>query len=1385
MIKPLLSFLCLFLFLLGQNVSAQTSLSVSSHEASPGDGIVISVSIENDEVFNAFQFDLCFPDQLSWKSGSGILSSRADGHTFSVDLVEPGRLRIISYSMTLAEFSGGTGEVFQTSFVVGKEPGSWSLTPENVTIGGLSGDILDQVNAGVFTLLAPNLVVSPAVLSFGEVPLGENKVMSLTLQNTGNQDLNVTGFTFSDSRFSSTETQAFTVPAGQSHSLSIIFNSETKGLIESSITIQSNQPGGDAVADLQGLAFAVNEIHLLAVSGYSGQEVEVPITLNNMEAFTGFQFTIPLPDVATFVKGSAILNTERITDHVLSADTVNHQLTIIAYSPSNAAFIGTDGQIMTIQLHLEGQGGNYSLNLQDAIMADSEGNNIISAVSGAYLRVKAPHISVGSSLIDYAKVSSLETQSRDLVIHNYGDAELRIDELVFGDSHFSAARELPILIPSYGSETLSIQFSAEDGLLHESFLRIRSNDVERDPMNIQLRAQSYFPNELQIVDAWSLASSRDTLYVNLFNQEGVSGFQFDMAFPAGLTPASSEVFLTDRKSDHALVASELSSGKIRLLCWSASLSVFSGTDGLVVGVPVDIAADVTGTHNIQLSNVVISNEKGESIESGSSDGTLTIGMDLSQVDYHIAEGKLLNTTTAMEYAMGDDNWKSCSEGTTLDVLFIEGDLKLREIATPSNTRLIVALSKLKGPGFQIDFNNETTKESIPDNVSYTTDANMSENLYWGSNQIVALTPGQDLYFRIKATAHQLASHIVKLSVPARPVSPVHTIDYESEQTLELIATNEAYSSDAFVNDSQKGTGGRLVLRPGNAVWFAYLATESSFSSDKVKLVVKARQVKPVFTVDYAQMKTSEIVSETVEYANDSAYGQNYGVGVGEAIPLTINLTYWFRLLASNTSEQFCSESYQLKVTTIPAAPEYSIDYLNEQTAQEIPENVEYAEDDQFTQNIQKGTGAKIDLEPGKDLWFRIASTENNPEGTIYHLIVPVRPDSPIHSIDYESEQTLKPIATNEAYSSDDFVNDIQEGTSDHFVLSPGNAVWFSYPATESSFSSDKVKLEVKARPAKPVFTVDYTQMETYELIPNNVEHANDAAYTQNYGVGTGQVISLATGISYWFRVMASNANEQFRSESCQLDVSSIPAAPEYTIDYVNEQTVQEISESVEYAEDLDFTQNIQKGTGAMIAVRPGTDLWFRLSQSDNHDAGEKFHMMVPERPLAPIVAEENNETKVFDWNWVDAFDQAEDYDFSMDGGETWKLVSEKPLQVGDLSLPAGMLQVRLASHTDGDVLCFSGMPLISSIDYSLITGIEDLDINISVYPNPALNYIKVQAPGFRNGNVLLTNPRGQVLLIREIYEESFTLDVSHLSSGVYFLVLESDESRTTKKIIKL
>lgn len=1831
MIKPLLSFFCLFLFLFGQNSSAQTSLSVSSHDAYPNEEFVVSVSIENDEAFNAFQFDLCFPSELTWKQGSSKLSSRAGGHELTVSLVEPGRLRIVSYSMTLNEFSGSTGNVFQTSFIAGGEPGNWFLSPENVTIGGLSGNIIDQINKGTITLLSPKLSVNTNLLNFDEVPLGENETRNLALQNTGNQELNVTGFAFGDSRFSSSNSQAFTIPAGQTHNLEIVFKSETKGLIESSIRIQSDQPSGDFVTNLQALAFAVNEIHLLAASGHSGQEVEVAVSLNNMEAFSGFQFTIPLPDVATFVEGSAKLNSDRISDHLISTSITNQQLTIIAYSPSNTDFIGNEGQIMTIKLYLEGQGRYYPLIPENAIIANSEGGNIISASSGANIRLKAPRISVGTNLVDYAKVSTLETQSRDLVIRNYGDAELRIDELMFGDSHFSTSRELPILIPASGNETISIQFSAEDGLLHESFLRIRSNDVERDPTTIQLRAQSYFANELQVVNAWFQTSSRDTLYVNLFNQQEVSGFQFDIAFPPGLIPASSEVFLTDRKEDHSLVASELSSGKIRLLCWSASLRVFSGTDGLVVGIPVDIASDVTGTHNVLLSNVVISNDKGKSIESDFSNGTLTIGMNLSKVDYHIADGLLLNTTAAMEYAMGDDNWKTCSDGTTPNVLFKEGNLKIREIAASSNTRLIASLSMPSGPAIQIDFKNESSMELIPENVCYSTFADLSKNLNWGLNQIVGFTPGQDLYFRTKASAHKLSSHIVKLSVPLRPASPVHTIDYVGEQTFEVIGANEAYSSDAFVNDRNEGNGDRLDLSPGNSVWFSYLATassfrsdmmkmevkarpakpvftvnyakmetlelildnvefatdaeysinygvgtnksialvggtnywfrvrgsneneqfrsessqllvapiptapqyaidylnektiqevsetieysenasftqnvkrgigaiiavvpgtdlwfrvaqtknnpqgemshlvipkrpiapvhsidyenentfetvatnevyssdafvndshagtgdrldlipgtdiwfsyparENSFCSDKVKLEVKARPAKPIFTVNYELMKTYEIVPKTIEYASNAIFTKDYGVGSEVVIPLTTDFSYWFREMASNTFEQFHGESYKLDVTSTPAAPEYSIDYLNEQTAQEIPENVEYAENAAFTQNVQRGTNEKLDLEPGKDMWFRIASTDNNPVGIIYHLDVPTRPISPSHTIDYINEQTFELVAANEAYSSDGFVNDVKDGTGDQLTISPGNAIWFTYPATASSFRSDimkmevkdrpnkphftidyakmetsdnvgetieyandkaytygyglgmgqalslkdgisywfrvkasntseefhsesfrldvspipaaprftidylneqtaeeipksveysenasftqnvqrglgamisvspgvdlwfrvaqtenspsgsishlvvpqrpdvpvhsidyeseqtfeivaakeaystdafvsninegrgdylklnpgdalwffypstvnsfcseKVKLEVKARPEKPVFTINYAQMKTSEIVLETIEYANDAVYTQNYGIGNGQALSLIANHSYWFRVKASNMSEQFHSESFYLDVAPIPSAPEYKIDYLNEQTAEKIPESVEYAEDPSFIQNVQRGSGERITVTPGKDLLFRIVQSNSHSAGEKYHLTVPERPLAPVLAEENDATDIFDWNWVNDFTLPEDYEFSMDGGETWELVSEKPLRVGDLSLPAGMLQVRLASHTDGDVLCFKGLPLVSSIDFSILTGIEEVDVNISVYPNPVSNYVRIKLPAYENGRLVLTNPRGQVLLIKDLKEENLTLNISHLSSGAYFLLMEIDGTRSTRKLIKL
>jgi len=71
---------------------------------------------------------------------------------------------------------------------------------------------------------------------------------------------------------------------------------------------------------------------------------------------------------------------------------------------------------------------------------------------------------------------------------------------------------------------------------------------------------------------------------------------------------------------------------------------------------------------------------------------------------------------------------------------------------------------------------------------------------------------------------------------------------------------------------------------------------------------------------------------------------------------------------------------------------------------------------------------------------------------------------------------------------------------------------------------------------------------------------------------------------------------------------------------------------------------------------------------------------------------------------------------------------------------------------------------------------------IQIYPNPFENFITIE--GIDNAKVNLINAVGQTLLTRNIVANGITLDLSILTSGIYFVTVDNGSAQNTYKIIK-
>ena len=131
--------------------------------------------------------------------------------------------------------------------------------------------------------------------------------MSFSINNQGNDDLEVTGLKNAISPFEVDTDFPFTISAGSSKSISISFKSETKGTYNATLQLNSNEPEPNRAnhkVNLSSISYAVNELRVGSHSGYSNKPVEIKMKINNMEKFNGFQFDVTIPNGFEYVKSS-------------------------------------------------------------------------------------------------------------------------------------------------------------------------------------------------------------------------------------------------------------------------------------------------------------------------------------------------------------------------------------------------------------------------------------------------------------------------------------------------------------------------------------------------------------------------------------------------------------------------------------------------------------------------------------------------------------------------------------------------------------------------------------------------------------------------------------------------------------------------------------------------------------------------------------------------------------------------------------------------------------------------------------------------------------------------------------------------------------------------
>ena len=87
---------------------------------------------------------------------------------------------------------------------------------------------------------------------------------------------------------------------------------------------------------------------------------------------------------------------------------------------------------------------------------------------------------------------------------------------------------------------------------------------------------------------------------------------------------------------------------------------------------------------------------------------------------------------------------------------------------------------------------------------------------------------------------------------------------------------------------------------------------------------------------------------------------------------------------------------------------------------------------------------------------------------------------------------------------------------------------------------------------------------------------------------------------------------------------------------------------------------------------------------------------------------------------------------------------------------------------------------------SVYVGINELkQLQLSLFPNPATDKITVERSGtVKETNLAIVDIEGQEFITSQITEPKTQVDISNLTSGVYFVRVTNDRTVVVRKFVK-
>jgi len=194
-------------------------MSIDNIQATVLDTVSLDINITNSQQFVAFQTDIKLPENFSYINNSASLTSRANGHILSVNLLAGNILRVLAFTINQNTFNGDSGAVLNFRLAVGDSAGLFPIelvTP--IISNSNSQNILTTFLNGFVTV--QEMVVSVELTTF----YGNRTTDGILLNWTTATELNNQGY-FIERQFEDSQWERIGFIEGKGNSQNIEYYS--------------------------------------------------------------------------------------------------------------------------------------------------------------------------------------------------------------------------------------------------------------------------------------------------------------------------------------------------------------------------------------------------------------------------------------------------------------------------------------------------------------------------------------------------------------------------------------------------------------------------------------------------------------------------------------------------------------------------------------------------------------------------------------------------------------------------------------------------------------------------------------------------------------------------------------------------------------------------------------------------------------------------------------------------------------------------------------------------------------------------------------------------------------------------------------------------------